>query len=124
MKNCITRLQSGSAGLYSCQSVLEKNACDIITLGWVIKGLPQIELQSIFAHSPTPVYSRSADRLIRIIDAIRVLHQTILHCHCNSIPGIVQKLRAKTMEVEDLVTREHIDHLLRQKEKTRLITEY
>jgi hypothetical protein len=110
---------------YQCRrkDKLGAKACDIMTLGSMFRSLPAHIRDLMVVRMPTPIYCGSVDSLITIIERIEVVLFNESHQWCNPIPQIVQKIKLKMGDAETIVTKEHIEHLLIQKQKTGLVTE-
>jgi hypothetical protein len=123
LKDCIKSLIDGNPQTYQCRNRNRNkhpgpNICDIVALGSMLRSLPTHIRDFALDRFPTSTYFGSVTGLIKVLEAIKLVSISEDHQHCNPIPGIVLKIRAKAQEAERLVTKEHIDHLMMQKQKT------
>lgn len=90
--------------------------CHTLTLGSIVAGLGQSEVQAIweFDEEPNFVYPHSVNHLVRVVTGISVLFDDE-HRDCNPIPGLlpcVKELLAPTYPL----TGEQIARLRKQRE--------
>jgi len=88
-----------------------------MTLGSIVAGLGQSELQAIWDHEEEPnfVYPHSVNHLVRVITGISVVILSDNHLSCNPMPGLLQRVEALLGPTNPL-TAEQIARLRKQRE--------
>jgi len=86
-----------------------------MTLGSIVAGLGQSELQAIcdLEKEPNFVYLYSVNHLVRVITGISVI-LGVNHSKCNPMPGLLERVKA-LLSSTDPLTAEQIARLRKQR---------